>query len=321
MSRNLIVLSDGTGNSAASQNKTNVWRLYEPLDIADGTQLAVFGDGVGTSSITFWRWLGMIFGIGVQRNVLNLYKFLCRHWKNGDKIWAFGFSRGAFTIRVLIGLINQQGLVSRQTEDELDRNARAAYRAYREFAFPSKLPWVVAWRFFRGLVQKPLSGSVKPIEIHFVGLWDTVAAYGLPIDELTTAVDKWVVPLKFDDKILPLCANVSYARHALSLDDERRTFFPVLWDEPVLLDGLGVLPDRLQQVWFAGTHANVGENRGGIGIIGVPPPEEGRREIGRHATRQLEPGLPQLGLVTEPPCDPLRRRPGRHENDCEDNTD
>src|SRR6516225_6848861 len=145
MSRNLIVLSDGTGNSAASQNKTNVWRLYEALDLADGTQLAVFSDGVGTSSVTLFRWLGMIFGIGVQRNVLNLYRFLCCHWKDGGKIWAFGFSRGAFTIRVLIGLINQQGLVSGKTEDELDRKVLAAYRAYREFAFPGP-PWVKAYR-------------------------------------------------------------------------------------------------------------------------------------------------------------------------------
>src|SRR5215212_5274749 len=111
-SRNLIVLSDGTGNSAATPFKTNVWRLYQALQLTDGSQVAVFGDGVGTSNVKFLRVLGLALGIGVKRNVLNLYKFLCRNYNSGDRIWAFGFSRGAFTIRVLVGLIHHEGLVS-----------------------------------------------------------------------------------------------------------------------------------------------------------------------------------------------------------------
>src|ERR1700730_13579503 len=102
--RNLIVLSDGTGNSAAAASKTNVWRLYQALDAADGTQIAAFSDGVGTSNIKPLRILGQALGVGVQLNVLRLYKFLCRNYVPGDQIWAFGFSRGAFTIRVLVGL-------------------------------------------------------------------------------------------------------------------------------------------------------------------------------------------------------------------------
>ncbi|TPV99862.1 MAG: hypothetical protein USCAAHI_00729 [Beijerinckiaceae bacterium] len=108
--RNLIVLSDGTGNSASKSSKTNVWRLYQAIDLTDGTQIAVFGDGVGTSSVKLLRILGLALGIGVKRNVLNLYKFLCRNYSEGDQIWAFGFSRGAFTIRVLVGLIYREGL-------------------------------------------------------------------------------------------------------------------------------------------------------------------------------------------------------------------
>ena len=113
--RNLIVLSDGTGNSASKAFKTNVWRLYQAIDLTDGSQIAEFADGVGTSSIKFFRILGLAFGIGVKRNVLTLYKFLCRNYQEGDKIFAFGFSRGAFTIRVLVGLINYVGLVSYNT--------------------------------------------------------------------------------------------------------------------------------------------------------------------------------------------------------------
>ncbi len=145
-SRNLIVLSDGTGNSAAAPFKTNVWRLYQALDLSDGSQVAVFGDGVGTSSVRLLRVLGLAFGFGVKRNVLNLYKFLCHNHNPGDRIWAFGFSRGAFTIRVLAGLIYREGLVAFETEAELNRNALAAYRAYRIKAFTTAIPWVTGGR-------------------------------------------------------------------------------------------------------------------------------------------------------------------------------
>ena len=92
------------------------------------------------------------------------------------------------------------------------------------------------------------------IEIHFVGVWDTVAAYGLPIDELTIAVDKWVWPMKFEDT--SLLERVRHARHALALDDERRTFYPIPWDEREEKKQRGTVdPDRLTQVWFPGMHA------------------------------------------------------------------
>jgi uncharacterized protein (DUF2235 family) len=274
-SRNLIVLSDGTGNSSAKAFKTNVWRLYQALDLTDGNQVAVFGDGVGTSSIKFWRVLGLALGVGVKRNVLSLYKFLCRNYNEGDRIWAFGFSRGAFTIRVLVGLIHREGLVAYRTEDELNRNALAAYRAYRNGAFHTAIPWVISFRYSRDrlisfwnrLTGARLYKDVKEetfkknrhiIDIYFVGVWDTVVAYGLPIDELTQAVDKWVWPMRFRDaSLLP---NVENARHALSLDDERRTFFPIPWDETAekQLPRQLTNADRLRQVWFPGAHADVG---------------------------------------------------------------
>ncbi len=257
--RNLIVLADGTGNSAAKASKTNVWRLYQALDLTDGSQVAAFGDGVGTSSITLFRVLGLALGIGVKRNVLNLYKFLSRNYNENDKIWVFGFSRGAFTIRVLAGLIWREGLIAYQTEDELNRNALAAYRAYRKKSFPTLLPWVWGLKFVRDRLAaawagRPYSRVAKRdhIPIHFIGVWDTVAAYGLPIDELTRAVDRWVWPMSFASK--SLLDNVRHARHAFSLDDERRTFFPIPWDEKAEPPG----SQRLRQVWFPGAHADVG---------------------------------------------------------------
>jgi uncharacterized protein (DUF2235 family) len=287
-SRNLIVLSDGTGNSASNPFKTNVWRLYQALQLVDGSQIALFGDGVGTSSNKILRVIGLALGFGVKRNVLDLYKFLCRNYNEGDRIWAFGFSRGAFTIRVLVGLIYREGLVSFASEAELDRNALAAYRSYRMKAFWTIIPWVMVGRFLRDRLQslwnvitgarsyKDIAAETKrvkrdPIPVHFVGVWDTVVAYGLPIDELTQAVDKWVWPMKFrDDRLLP---HVRNGRHALSLDDERRTFHPIPWNETTeqeRTDKHEVPEGRLRQVWFAGMHADVGGGYPDDGLSYVP---------------------------------------------------
>jgi uncharacterized protein (DUF2235 family) len=293
-SRNLVVLSDGTGNSASAASKTNVWRLYQALKLNDGSQVAEFGDGVGTSSISFLRVLGLALGFGVKRNVVSLYKFLCRNYhsadpaarREADRIWMFGFSRGAFTIRVLAGLVHCEGLVVYDSEAELDRNAIAAYRAYRKKRFPAKSHvafWVPLGRYVRDKVvalvgfatgAKPyreVEKNNKHVKIHFVGVWDTVVAYGLPIDELTTAVDKWIWPMKFRDG--SLLESVQHARHALALDDERRTFHPVPWHEATeqqLVADKKVPAGRLLQVWFAGMHADVGGGYPDDGLSFVP---------------------------------------------------
>src|SRR5215207_4059708 len=98
----IVLLADGTGNSAAKLFKTNVWRLYRALDVSDPPppgqvrQVAFYHDGVGTSTFKPLTLLGGIFGIGLKRNVIDLYTFLCRNYNPGDRIYAYGFSRGAF---------------------------------------------------------------------------------------------------------------------------------------------------------------------------------------------------------------------------------
>src|SRR6188768_4399061 len=132
MGRKIILLSDGTGNSSAKVWRTNVWRTFEALDLSGNDQVAFYDDGVGTSSFKPWAVLGGAFGFGLKRNVVDIYKFVCRnHRDQEDRIYGFGFSRGAFTIRVVIGLILHQGLVWEQDEAKLDKKARAAYRQYR----------------------------------------------------------------------------------------------------------------------------------------------------------------------------------------------
>ncbi len=269
---NIILLSDGTGNSAGKVWRTNVWRTFQALDLVSSKQVAIYDDGVGTSSFKPMAILGGVFGFGLRRNVLNLYKFACRTYVSGDEIFGFGFSRGAFTIRVVMGLIADQGLVAFDTEEQLDQRAKAAYRANRAkgrsftiLEFPYQLvrhhiPKLLG----RWLGSIPYHQGVRSISsIKFLGLWDTVAAYGLPIDEMTRGVSKWIWPLELPNRKLD--KKVQRACHALSLDDERTTFHPILWDESTQIR-LPVAPgktattrlDRICQVWFMGVHSNVG---------------------------------------------------------------
>src|SRR5690349_16062178 len=138
MSKAIVVLSDGTGNSAAKLAKTNVWRMYKALDLTEpadpgiSRQIAFYDDGVGTSSFRPLALLGGIFGWGLKNNVLDLYKFICWNYEDGDRIYAFGFSRGAFTIRILVGILAREGILHGLTEEELERHAPDAYRSFRK---------------------------------------------------------------------------------------------------------------------------------------------------------------------------------------------
>lgn len=106
MGRTIVLLSDGTGNTPNKVWRTNVWRTFQSLDRTSADQLAYYDDGVGTSSFIPLAVVGGMFGFGLKRNVINLYKFVCRTYQfNDDEIYAFGFSRGAFTICTLLEII------------------------------------------------------------------------------------------------------------------------------------------------------------------------------------------------------------------------
>jgi uncharacterized protein (DUF2235 family) len=270
MSRNIVLLSDGTGNSAAKVWRTNVWRTFEALDLSGNDQVAFYDDGVGTSSFKLWAILGGAFGFGLKRNVIDIYKFVCRNYKDeSDEIYGFGFSRGAFTIRVVIGLILNQGLVTAQSEAELDKKAVAAYRKYRSERYHTLWPWRPEdlYRAIRDALFpiKYDKRDNRPINrIRFVGVWDTVAAYGLPLDEMTRGVSRWIVPLELPTHTLDR-TRVMRACQALALDEERTTFHPELWTERDVPSGpfdpdkkREIKDEQLSQVWFAGVHSNVG---------------------------------------------------------------
>src|SRR3984957_9929709 len=274
--KRIALFSDGTGNSSAKAQKTNVWRLFQALDQQNGDQIAMYDDGVGTSSNKYLAILGGAFGWGLKRNVIDLYKYVCRNYRKGDDIYGFGFSRGAFTIRVLVGLIAREGLVPFRYEEELDHHAAAAYRSFRYKAFPSKSPIVWTFRKLRDgvlYIRNRIKGcgdnddiraatrdaDRHQIPIRFLGLWDTVEAYGMPITQLKRGID-WVIwPMLFGD--MKLSPNIQRAVHALSLDDERETFHPLLWDElweAELAASDPAFAGRITQVRFGGVHSNVG---------------------------------------------------------------
>jgi uncharacterized protein (DUF2235 family) len=283
MGKNIILLSDGTGNSAAAIWRTNVWRLFKALDLSGPDQIAFYDDGVGTSAFKPLALLGGAFGFGLKRNVLHLYEFLCRNYEDGDRIFCFGFSRGAFTIRVVTALVTTQGLIPAgdKSDAALRHEAQSLYRQLRmdrSFQITHSLIW--ALRLLRHpfettnalFMRRPQKvQTAHPPSLRFLGLWDTVAAYGLPVYEMTRAIDLYFWPISMRDR--DLSQRVERACHALALDDERTTFHPLLWNElnevnernePRVFSGSKspniayIDQERVSQVWFAGMHANVG---------------------------------------------------------------
>jgi Uncharacterized alpha/beta hydrolase domain (DUF2235) len=248
MSTNIILLSDGTGNSAAKLHKTNVWRVYRALDLSTDDQVAEYDDGVGTSSLRPLALIGGGFGLGLARNVRHLYAFLSRNYRDsGQKVFAFGFSRGAYTIRMLIGLVRNQGLIERELpEQPFQREVLRRWDAFRRERFR-----ILKSKPSPQTARREVEKRGRVPEFEFVGLWDTVGAYGLPFEEIQHAIDLYIYPFSFSDRSLSSIVKCAY--HALSLDDERRTFHPILWDESDPGDR-----KRIQQVWFPGVHSNVG---------------------------------------------------------------
>src|ERR1700712_2659848 len=268
MGRKIILLSDGTGNSAAKVWRTNVWRTFEALDLSGNDQVAFYDDGVGTSSFKPWAILGGAFGFGLKRNVVDIYKFACRNYRDdNDRLFGFGFSRGAFTIRVVGGLILNQGLVAASNEKELDEKARAAYRQYRRERYHTVIGTEKLFRWIRDLFLRDKydkADNRQVATIDFVGVWDTVSAYGAPLDEMTRGISRFVWPLELPTHTLQR-DRVKRACHALALDEARTTFHPELWNEgdvpasePDPAKERFIKDEQLSQVWFAGVHSNVG---------------------------------------------------------------
>jgi hypothetical protein len=249
MAKNIILLSDGTNSSNVKNRGTNVYKMYEALDYncPEPKQVAFYDDGVGTEELKPLKLLGGAFGWGLGRNVRHLYKELVQAYQPGDKIYLFGFSRGAFTVRTLAGFICRMGILDSKVywdDDLLDKAVFHLYHQYRarELAVLEKLFYKPQERKFEFIEPNPT--------IEFIGVWDTVDAVGLPVDEATGFWNRYIFRFKFTDQMLH--PQVKRACQALAVNEERLSFHPLLWEND---------DDRIEQVWFPGCHGDVGGGR------------------------------------------------------------
>lgn len=227
MGKNIVVCCDGTGNEYG-ENNTNVVDMYAHI-IRDADQTAYYDPGVGTFSVlgrTLGKKVGVMlgnaFGYGLQANIEDAYEYLMNKYEPGDRVFLFGFSRGAFTVRALAGMLHKVGLLQKGSKN-LIPYASKIYNTHGNDT--------IATGF-----KATYSHECKP---HFIGVWDTVASLG------------WFYGKQFfNAKLNPDVAN-SY--QAIAIDEKRKKFPISLWDESNQLSN-----QTVEQVWFAGVHSDVG---------------------------------------------------------------
>ncbi|MCJ1960215.1 DUF2235 domain-containing protein [Novosphingobium mangrovi (ex Hu et al. 2023)] len=237
MSKSLIVCCDGTWNSADQKgeptNVTKMARAILPRTATGRAQVIYYDEGVGSGNVLD-RVVGGAFGTGLGTNVQQAYRFLCQNYDVGDSLFLFGFSRGAYTVRSLAGLVGLVGLVRKGDLDKLPE-IWAYYR--KDDRNRAKAPLDMA--LFEG----------RHPDIEMVGVWDTVGALGVPTNFLGPLGRRRHA---FHD--VKLGGKVRHAYHALAIDERRRKFVPAIWDTKG-----GIPPGQeVEQVWFAGAHSNVG---------------------------------------------------------------
>jgi uncharacterized protein (DUF2235 family) len=231
--KRIVICADGTWNDPHDETPTNVLRIARAIRPVDqyGVRQVVFYDwGVGSY---YAQVAGGSAGVGIQKNIQDGYRFIVQNYRRGDEVFLFGFSRGAYTVRCLAGLLNNCGVLKRERADCVP----AAFDLYKTRAVKPGSKRAEQWR-------RAHTGSKGRGPVHFIGVWDTVGALGIPTRVLAFAQEKDL----FYDPVLG--SNIQTARHAVSIDEQRADFTPTLWDEREGVD--------VEQVWFAGVHADIG---------------------------------------------------------------
>lgn len=249
--RNLIVCCDGTWNTADQEDHgvpvpTNVAKVYNAV-VKDETQLAYYHPGVGTDGHLIDKVLGGSTGEGLDRNIKSAYQWLASHWKQDDNIFLFGFSRGAYTVRSLCGLIAHGGLLDLTSPGLSPSDAWARVDAVFE-GYRTRTPFTNSQGFAFHNAPEGSPGA-DAITIHFLGVWDTVGALGIPVEFPLVRMIKDRGHYEFHDTRLG--SKVANARHAVALDEKRGDFVPTLWTNSSLRPGV-------KQMWFPGVHSDVG---------------------------------------------------------------
>ncbi len=265
MPKDIVICCDGTGNEI-NENISNVLKLFRCLK-TDDTQRVFYDPGIGTlSRSNAWARFslkakgvfGLVTGSGLDENILEPYQFLIETYEDGDQIYLFGFSRGAYTVRALAGFIYLVGLLDRDQKN-LSSYALVAYKQASE-----KDDLSVAWRFHQ-------VSRARHVPIKFVGVWDTVSSMIVP------RPDRFFIPsLQF----LPYTRTnpgIEVFRHAMAIDERRRMFRLNAWVEPDEFKpnpfAKKGAPHDTKQVWFAGAHGDVGggwpEKQSGLSKIAL----------------------------------------------------
>lgn len=245
MPKNIVVCCDGTGNEFGDSN-SNVVKLCSTLVVDEQQQVEYYHPGVGTMGSPNARtalgkkWdviRGLAFGYGITENISDAYRYLMQTYERDDKIYLFGFSRGAYTVRALGGLLHMYGLLHQGNEGLIPYITA-------QFATRTKQTQGMSHTFevAEGFKQT----YCRDILLHFVGVWDTVSSVGWISDPV-------IIPYTAANPIMKI------GRHAVSIDERRCFFRDNLWGKPFQPgDPEFRVEQDIKQVWFAGVHSDVG---------------------------------------------------------------
>lgn len=235
-----VVILDGTMSSLEPGQETNAGIAYRLLSAFPGVQSVYYEPGIQWQN---WRRThDVMMGRGINRQIRRAYGWLASRYRPGDRIYLMGYSRGAFAVRSLAGVIDMVGLL--KADHAVERKIRDVYRYY-ELEADSEAAKVFVNAYCHGRV-----------EIEMIGVWDTVKALGLRLPlvwKLTEASHA------FHNHQLSTIVKNGY--HALALDETRRVYDPVLWR---VSEDWHDWDGRVEQVWFRGTHGDIGGQLSGF---------------------------------------------------------
>ena len=235
MPKNIVIFSDGTGQEGGKGANTNIYKLFNMIEDRTQQQVSFYDAGLGTG----WRKVsGNVGGAGISKNILECYTFIFENFEAGDQIYLFGFSRGAATVRSLSSFIHYFGVIPKSRPELIGQ----AYKIYETSDAEERKKKADAF------VARHHTMWTR---IKFLGCYDTVAALGLPIKAFSVFMNK--IPwMRHSFHNFKLNESVENAYQALAIDDERKTFHPILWDT----DKKDY--QKIKQVWFCGMHTDVG---------------------------------------------------------------
>ena len=253
--KRLVVCCDGTWQRLYGDHLTNVALTARAVKshADDGiSQIVYYDEGVGAGLDHLSLWRGMT-GDDLDERLLEAYQFLTLNYEPGDQIFLFGFSRGAYTVRSLAGLVRRCGVLRREHADK----GRAALQLYRTKTQSADSEAVVKFRRAHAAAWPNLDPAHAPppcdLRIRYVGVWDTVGALGVPrLLPFALGRDR-----RYEFHDTDLSRAVQGARHAVAIDERRASFTPALWSNLPALNPLNAAP-RVEQAWFPGDHGAVG---------------------------------------------------------------